>query len=464
MKGFHTMSKQREAFRLDREALAALRDDEVRRFRSKIPKSRFLYEQSRVVMPNGVPSSWMAAFYPGTEIFAAKGSGCHFEDVDGNRYLDMTQCDLSMACGFGPEPVARAVAARFRDGSHFLLPTEDAIAVCRLLAARFGMPAWQFTLSASAANTEAIRIARFASGRDKVLTFDGKYHGHIDETLVGAASAGAAPEHHGLPRDVAARTVVVPFNDLEAVDAALKSGEIACVLTEPAMTNIGVIAPDEGFHAGLRRLTRAAGALLIIDETHTQVAVYGGFTRLWQLEPDILTLGKCLGGGVPVGAYGLSPALKALVEVHTEPQAGNGLTLALGGTTYGNALTMAAARAALEQVLTETAYARVMSLGTRLADGIDAIIRRHGLPWRAVRLGNRSGICLSESLPRNAGEASTCIDKLLNLATRAFMANRGIWEPIYIHGPSISFAHTDRDVHTYLDALDALIDRVVHRR
>jgi glutamate-1-semialdehyde 2,1-aminomutase len=196
-------------------------------------------------MPNGVPCSWMAAFYPGTEIFAAKGAGCHFEDVDGNRYLDMTQCDLSMACGFGPEPVLRAVAERFRDGSHFLLPTEDAIVACRLLADRFGMRSWQFTLSASTANTEAIRIARFATGRDKVLVFDGKYHGHIDETLVGAAPTGAVPEHHGLPKDVTARTAVVPFNDLEAVEGALKSGEVACVLTEPVMTNIGVIHPDE---------------------------------------------------------------------------------------------------------------------------------------------------------------------------------------------------------------------------
>jgi glutamate-1-semialdehyde 2,1-aminomutase len=353
----------REAFRLDRARLSALREEEVRRFRQRTPKSQALYERSRAVMPNGVPCSWMAAFYPGTEIFAAKGAGCHFEDVDGNRYLDMTQCDLSMACGFGPEPVLRAVAERFRDGSHFLLPTEDAIVACRLLADRFGMRSWQFTLSASTANTEAIRIARFATGRDKVLVFDGKYHGHIDETLVGAAPTGAVPEHHGLPKDVTARTAVVPFNDLEAVEGALKSGEVACVLTEPVMTNIGVIHPDDGFHATLRRLTREAGALLIIDETHTQVAAYGGFTRLWQLQPDILTIGKCLGGGVPVGAYGVTPALGALIEAHTEPQVGDGVTLALGGTTYANALTMAAVRAALEQVLTEPAYARVLALG-----------------------------------------------------------------------------------------------------
>ena len=360
--GFMGASMPQRAFTLDRTKLDAFRAEEVHRFREKIPRSRALYEQSRALMPNGVPCSWMASFYPGTEIFAAKGAGCRFEDVDGNSYLDMTQCDLSMVCGFGPEPIVRAVAERFRDGSHFLLPTEDAIVVCRSLAERFGMPSWQFTLSASAANAEAIRIARFSTGRDKVLIFEGKYHGHIDETLVRATPVGTAPEHHGLPKDVTDRTVVVPFNDLDAVEKALKSGTIACVLTEPVMTNLGVIHPDDGFHDSLRRLTREAGTLLIIDETHTQVATYGGFTRLWRLEPDILTLGKCVGGGVPVGVYGLSPALKALVEANTGPEGGNEMTLALGGTTYGNALNLAAARAALEHVLTEKAYARVQRL------------------------------------------------------------------------------------------------------
>jgi glutamate-1-semialdehyde 2,1-aminomutase len=159
---------------LDSVKLLEFRDKERAAFQARIPRSRALYAQSREFMPHGVPNSWMAGFYPGTEIFAAHGSGAYFEDVDGNRYLDMTQCDLSMACGFGPAPIAQAVATRFAAGSHFLLPIEDAIEVCRLLRARFGMPAWQFTLSASAANTEAIRIARFATGRDKVLIFAGK--------------------------------------------------------------------------------------------------------------------------------------------------------------------------------------------------------------------------------------------------------------------------------------------------
>lgn len=449
------------ASRLDEAKLLALREGEVARFQARIPRSRALYQESGKLMPNGVPSSWMAAFYPGTEIFVARGGGAHFEDVDGNRYLDMTQCDLSMVCGFGPEAVTRAVAQRFATGSHFLLPTEDSIAVCRLLAQRFGMPFWQFTLSASAANTEAIRIARLATGRDKVLIFAGKYHGHIDETLVRDNTDRSKPDHFGLPRGIEQRTIVVQFNDLGAVEAALRQGDVACILAEPVMTNIGVIHPDDGFLAGLRDLTRRMGALLIIDETHTQVATYGGFTRAWNLEPDILTLGKCVGGGVPIGAYGLTAELSDLVERNTEPRITDGKVLAIGGTTYGNALNMAAARAALESVLTEDGYRRVRALGDVLADGIDRLIAQHDLPWRTYRLGNRSGVCLGPTLPRNAVEAASCISSSLNRATRPFLANRGIWEPIYIHGPSVSFAHTAEDVAAYLDGLAALLERIV---
>lgn len=449
------------SFVLNDDVLAAIRAAELTEFHKKTPKSRALYEESRKVMTRGVPSWWMSAFYPGTEIFIAKGSGCRIEDVDGNRYLDMTQCDLSMVCGYGPPEVSQAVAHRFENGSHFLLPTEDAIAVGRDLAHRFTMPYWQFTLSASTANTEAIRISRFATGRDKVLIFAGKYHGHFDETLVAPGDQGMKPEYHGLPKDAAERTIVVPFNDLDAVASALSRGDIACVLTEPAMTNMGVIEPDDGFHDGLRTLTAETGTVLIIDETHTQVAAYGGLTRLWRLKPDILTTGKCLGGGVPIGAYGLSAPLNALVQDNLDTDEAGGVTIALGGTTYGNALNMAAARAALENILTEAAYERVRALGAMLADGIDATIAAYDLPWHAYRLGNRSGVCLSTTLPRNAVEASSCVSKSLNHAARAFMANRGIWEPIYIHGPSVSFAHDEDDVATYLGAFEGFVDRVV---
>jgi len=445
---------------IDRDRLTSLHRQEADRFAERTPKSRELYRRGRKLMPHGVPQAWMAGFYPDTPIYVREGSGACFIDVDGNSYLDMSQCDLSMSCGYGPPAVCEAVVRQFRDGSHFLLPTEDALAVCGHLTQRFGLPFWQFTLSASGANTEAIRLARLATGRDRVLIFAGKYHGHIDDTLVQDMAGSLAAESLGLPKSVVDRATVIPFNDLAALDDALSCGDIACVLAEPVMTNIGVILPDDGYHAALRGLTRRHGTLLIIDETHTQVAVFGGFTRLWSLEPDILTIGKSLGGGIPIGAYGLSEPLARLMEDHLELQMEGKPGLAVGGTTYGNALGLAAARAALERVLTREGYERIAGLGQRLADGIDDLIARRKLPWRAYRLGNRSGICLSPVWPRNAAEFQDIVDLELSHATRVFMANRGIWEPIVIHGPSLSFAHEARHVDRYLTAIEELIDAV----
>jgi glutamate-1-semialdehyde 2,1-aminomutase len=445
---------------IDRARLKSLYRREADRFAARTPKSRELYRRGRESMPHGVPQAWMAGFYPETPIYVRDGAGACFVDVDGNSYLDMSQCDLSMSCGYGPPAVAEAVARQFRAGSHFLLPTEDALAVSGHLARRFGVPFWQFTLSASGANTEAIRLARLATGRDRVLVFAGKYHGHIDDTLVEPAAGGLAAESLGLSRSVVDRAIVIPFNDPAALDDALSQGDIACVLAEPVMTNIGVILPDDGYHAALRGLTRRHGTLLIIDETHTQMAVFGGFTRLWNLEPDILTTGKSLGGGIPIGAYGMSAPLARLMEDHLELQMEGEPGLAVGGTTYGNALGLAASRAALEQVLTPAGYERIAGLGRRLADGIDALIARRNLPWRAYRLGNRSGICLNPVWPRNAAEFQAIADLELSHATRVFMANRGIWEPIVIHGPSLSFAHEAADVDRYLSALEELVDAV----
>ncbi len=443
---------------LNREKLQAFTEIETSRFQQKIPKSRALFEESKSVMIAGVPAAWMGNFYPGTEMFIEQGSGCYFQDVDGNRFLDMTQCDLSMVCGFGPEPVARAVSEQFSKGSHFLLPTENAIVTSKLLSERFHMPYWQYTLSASAANTEAIRISRYSTGREKVLIFDGKYHGHIDEVMVSADAEKMIPDQLGLPKKVTEGTVVVPFNDLEAIERELKLGNVACVLTEPALTNIGVVHPDDGFHKNLLALTRKYETILIMDETHTQAGYFGGLTNLWELEPDILTLGKSVGGGVPFGAYGLSHELGKLVEASQTTEADGRQNIALGGTMYGNALNMSAARATLEHVLTETGYLRVQSLAKNLAEGMEQAIKNRGFPWGTFRLGNRTGICLSETLPRTGAEARECIDRDFNYAIRAFMVNRGIWEPIFVHGPSVSFAHNEKDVETYLSAFNELLD------
>ncbi len=447
-------------FDLDVAALDGIRDRELAKLWARTPRAHAFFAKSRTLMPDGVPSPWMTAFYPGMEIVADHGAGAHFTDIDGNRFLDMSQCDLSMSCGFGPVEIARAVSSRFENGSHFLLPTEDSIAVCELLRERYAMPAWRFTLSASGANTEAIRIARCMTGRDMVLSFAGKYHGHIDETLTIATGAGMIADQKGIPGIAIEHTIEVPFNDIAAVKDALASGRVACVITEPVMTNLGVIYPADGFLDELRAITRATGTLLVIDEAHTQAAYYGGFTRRWALEPDILTLGKSMGGGLPFGAYGMTDEIKAFVERHAEPRVPYGDAIALGGTTYGNAVNMAAARAALSEVLTEAAYLRLGKLGETLADGIESVLRRFDLPWSAQRLGNRSGVFLSATPPRNADEAAAALSKPYNLAQRAFMATRGIWEPIYIHGPSLSFAHGPEEVATYLDSFAAWISLI----
>ena len=445
---------------LDRNKLSKFTEIETTKFQQKIPTSISLFKESKKSMLWGVPSSWMASFYPGTEMFIDKGEGCHLTDVDGNVFLDMSQCDLSMVCGFGPKAVAEAVSEQFAKGSHYLLPTENAIATSQLLAERFHMPLWQFTLSASTANSEAIRISRFATGRNKVLMFDGKYHGHIDEVLVSHSdeSGRMMAEQLGLPKNVIDGTVVVPFNDLDSIERELKTGDIACVLTEPVMTNLGVVYPEEGFHEKLRELTTQYGTLLIIDETHTQAGYFGGFTHLWGLTPDIVSLGKCVGGGVPFGAYGLSQSLGEKVNASRVVEVEGKQNIALGGTFYGNALNTAASRAALEHVLNVEGYQRVQTLATKLADGMEEAINSRAYPWTVFRLGNRTGICINETLPKTGAEAGRCVDRYFNLAIRAFMANRGIWEPMFLHGPSISFAHEDKDVDTYLNAFGDLLD------
>lgn len=444
----------------DPRRLAALKTREADRFVAVRPRSQALWRESGEVMPSGVPMSWMAGLYDHPPLFVADGEGATFTDVDGHRYLDMNQADLSMNCGFAPAPVVAAVAVRMTKGSQFLLPGEDAIHVARALGTRFGLPRWQFTLSASGANAEAIRLARVATGRDTILLFDGKYHGHIEETLVGLVDGAPAPEMLGLGEAASGRCRMVPFNDLAAAEAALGDRRVACVLVEPALTNIGLVLPEPGFLPGLRELTEATGTLLLLDETHTHICAYGGLTRAWQLASDLVVLGKALGGGVPIGAYGMTAALAELMERNLDR---DGAMLesvggvATGGTLFGNALSLAAARAALDHVLTEVGFQHTAELGARLAHGIQAAIDRRGLPWRAQHLTCRSGLTLAPELPKTAEAARRAADFELNSAMRLYLANRGIWEAISTAGPSVSFPMVDADVDLYLEVLDGFL-------
>lgn len=401
-------------------------------------------------MPNGVPMSWMSQLYTHPPIFVEAGHGATFTDIDGNVYIDFNLADTSMFTGYGVEAIIQAVAKRTKDGPQFLLPTEDAVEVATRLAERFGLPFWQFTLSATQANVEAIRTARALTGRDEVLMFDGKYHGHADELLAGL-KGNVVPEGRGVLRDATRHVRLVPYNDLDAVKRELARGDIACVMAEAAITNAGVILPEEGFHAGLRRLASDAGTLLVIDETHTLCAGPGGLTARWGLQPDLLVVGKSISGGIPLGAYGMTDRVAAVFDA---PDVAWGEEVATGGTLFGNALSLAAARVTLEEVLTGQAYEHAAALGGKLADGIEATAAANGFDWRAHRLYNRSGYTHGPNLPSNAADARGSFDSELYNIQRIYMANRGIWEAIDSAGPAAGIQTTAEHADRYLEVFN----------
>ena len=434
---------------IDRDRLARVRAREQAAFDRRTERSAELTARARRHMPDGVPMAWMAGLYDHGPLYVAHGDGCRFTDVDGNAYVDFNQADLSATCGFAPPAVLDAIAERAADGLQFLLPVEEAIVAAELLAERYGLPGWQFTLAASGANAEAIRIARHRTGRTLLVVFGGHYHGHLDDTLVTGDERSAQPELLGLNPRAAADTRVVAFNDLAALERVLAAGDVAAVITEPVLTNVGVVQPDDGFLAGVRALAHAHGALLILDETHTQTAAYGGLTRAWGLDPDLVTLGKSLGGGVPIGAYGMTGDLREWMERH---RAAHGRTpgIATGGTTYASPLSLAAAVAVLREIQTPAAFDRTAD-ARRPARRRDRG-RRGALRPAVARAPARRALGL---LPRARAPA--------HRRRRRALARRGAdRHPAAPHGqprrlgrdrqrgPGRSFAHAADDVDEYL--------------
>jgi glutamate-1-semialdehyde aminotransferase len=445
---------------IDHARVRELKQKEDARFHAARPKSLALWQRAQAVMPNGVPMAWHRSSYHHLPLWVSEGLGARFTDVDGNTYSDFNIADMSMFCGYAPGPVVRAVAECMARGNQFLLPTEDAIIVSEELGRRYGLPKWQYTLSATQANMEVLRVARLVTGRDKLLVFDGKYHGHFDQALVEpAANGNLVAEERGLPLDVTAHTVVVPFNDDVALAHALRRGDIALVLAEPALTNnFGLILPESGFHARLRQLTFEAGTLLALDETHTQVVGPGGLTQQWALEPDFVSAGKSIAAGVPFGAWGMTDNIARHLNQEKGPDGERVNLVAIGGTLFGNALSMAAARATMLEVLTPAAYANTQSLGARLADGMRASVEKAGLPWHIHHLGPRSGYTFRETPVRNADDARACQDPLLARLIRVWLANRGVWEAIVGAGPVVPVPATAADVDAYLAAWRELLE------
>lgn len=435
---------------LDTARLAATRAREDAGFRARTPKSEAMRLRAAAHLPNSVPMAWMAGLYRTPPIYCESGSGPRFRDIDGNDYLDFNVADLSMSAGFAPPPIVAAVSAQIARGAHFLLPTPDAVEVAECLSELVGLPFWQATLSATGANTEVMRIARTATGRERIVVFGGHYHGHLDEMLVTAADGLVKAEVAGLPRHAGAATRIVPFNNLPALEQELKSGDVALVLMEPALSNCNIVLPDAGFLAGVRELTARYGTLLCLDEAHTFQFAYGGLARAWSLQADFIVLGKGLGTGIPFGLYGMSAALGQLcarqLDIDVGPRG-----LGTGGTLYASAIALAAARAALTHLLRPDDYARITSLGRRLADGLEQLFSKHRLPWRAFRLGPRSGYCLEPTLPRDGDEAARSINVDFIDTRRVYFANRGIWDAVASAGPQVSLVHTAADVDRYLE-------------
>jgi glutamate-1-semialdehyde 2,1-aminomutase len=448
---------------IDLARVQELRKPENARFVAERPRSMALQERARRSMPRGVPMSWMDDLYDHPPVWVAEGEGSQFTDVDGHTYLDMYVADMSAFCGHGPAPVTDAIARRMSVGNQFLLPGEDAIVLAEHLAGRYGLPQWQFTSSATQANTEVIRLARALTGREIVLVFDGKYHGEGDQTLVVLDNGEVVPEMQGLPSGIEAKARIVQFNDADALETALEPGDVALVLAEPAMTNVGFLLPEPGFHERLRRATRDAGTLLAIDETHSLVCAHGGFTRAWGLEPDFLTLGKSIAAGVPLATYGMRDEIASLIAPPEESRVVMGVVVdevSTGGTLFANALSMAAGRAALLDVLTEEAFERTAALGERMAAGLRSAIDAAGVPWSVAQHGAHGFYFFVPEPPADGAASRAADDPDLRALIRVFMANRGVWESGWWLGPTVSVAHSDEDVDRYVDLFEEFLTEV----
>jgi len=418
------------------------------------PKSRELFERAKASLLAGVPMNWMVRWAGPYPIFAAEGRGAYVTDVDGNRYLDFCLGDTGSMFGHSPSRVVDVLRDQIARGITMMLPTEDSVWVGEELARRFGLPYWQVAMTATDANRFAIRLAREVTRRRKILVYNGCYHGTVDEALVDLEKGRtlARKGNIGPPVDPKLTTKVIEFNHVRALEAALRPRDVAAVLAEPAMTNRGIILPEVGYHDALRRITRKYGTLLIIDETHTICCGPGGYTAAYGLEPDMVTLGKPIGSGVPAAAFGISRGVSERIlkkiKLDTTDESG------IGGTLSGNALAVAAMRATLQHVITQAAFDHMMPLAERFEAGVARVIRDHGLSWHVIRLGVRVEYRFMPTPPRNGGEAAAAKDPELDRLVHLYALNRGILLTPFHNMALIAPDTSESDVDYHTKVLD----------
>ncbi len=446
---------------IDRTRLAGLLEGEEARFARTHPRSRELAETAARHLLAGVPMPWMTRWPGAFPLFFDRAAGARFTDVDGFEYVDFCLGDTGAMVGHALEHVADALFAQARRGITTMLPNRDAAWVAEELSRRFGLPIWQLAMTATDANRFVLRFCRHLTGRPKIVVMDWCYHGTVDETLAVLDPTGRTVERPGAigaPVDVATTTRVVPFNDIDALVTALAPGDVACVVMEPALTNIGIVLPDAGYHDAVRRATRAAGTLLVLDETHTICAGPGGCVREWGLEPDLFVIGKTIGGGMPAAAYGMTAEV---ADRLTESLRSSSVDVSgVGGTLSGNALAIAAVRATLSSTLRPEDFAHMIPLATAWTEGVRRAYEAADVDWHVQQLGSRAEYWFA-SPPKNGAEAAAAIDDELDRFMHLFAINRGILLTPFHNMALFSPHHTAPDVEhhdaVFTEALEALL-------
>ena len=444
---------------IDRTRLAELLEAERTAFTQRNPASAAAHARTAGHLLGGVPMTWMAKSAGPFPLYLDRAHGARVVDLDGHELVDFCLGDTGAMAGHSPQQTVDAVQRRYGElgGATTMMPTEDAGVVAAELSRRFGMAQWSFSLTATDANRWALRLARSVTGRGRILVNSYSYHGSVDESFIVTGPDGpvARAGNVGPAYDVTLTSRVAEFNDLDALERELAYGDVAAVLMEPAMTNMGIVLPEAGYLEGVRELTRAAGTLLINDETHTISAGPGGCTAAWGLDPDIVTLGKAIAGGIPIGAYGLSAELAD--RIWNDPDTDLVDTGGVGGTLAGNALCLAAARATLEHVLTTDAYERMIQLAGDYTLGVEQLIARHDLPWTIAQLGARAEYRFVSPAPVNGTQSHAATDIELEDYLHLFLLNRGIYLTPFHNMALMCPATTSDDVALHLEILGAAL-------
>jgi glutamate-1-semialdehyde 2,1-aminomutase len=447
---------------INRKHLAKLTAREEARFLELHPKSGELFAAAKSSMPGGVPMSWMAKWPGAYPVHIASANGAKFIDVDGREYIDFCLGDTGSMTGHSPAATVAAIREQAGKGITAMLPTADAGIVSRELTSRFGLPLWQFTVSATDANRHVIRYSRLLTGRSKVVVIDRCYHGSVDETFATLDDHGNTVTREGnigAPVNLAETTRVVEFNDLAGMEAALAKGDVAAILMEPAMTNVGIVLPNEGYLDAVALLAKKYGTLLIIDETHTISIGVGGMTKFYNLKPDFLTIGKAIGGGIPTGTFGMTNEIAADIKKKVELEIID--TGGIGGTLAGNALSLAAMRATLTEVLTEANFAHMIKLGTAWCDGVDSVIKEFNLPWHCSRLGARGEYLFAGSAPVTGRQAADAGDFELEQYIHLRLLNDGFLLTPFHNMALMCPATTQADVDAHTAAFRAMCKELV---